>query len=49
MLGKWYETHRGVSLTPTDYGKAPWRQESGPTVWGAFPADTDYFGDVSRQ
>jgi glyoxylase I family protein len=48
-LGKWYEAHLGVSLTPADFAALPWRQESGPTVWGPFPEKTEYFGDMSKQ
>ena len=43
-LAKWYETHLGVTRTPTSYEEQPWVQDAGPTVWGPFPADTDYFG-----
>ena len=48
-LAGWYELHLGVTKTPTSYGDEPWRQEAGPTVFGPFPADTDYFGDQERQ
>jgi predicted enzyme related to lactoylglutathione lyase len=43
-LAAWYETHLGVTRTPTTYEETPWFQDAGPTVWGPFPADTDYFG-----
>jgi glyoxylase I family protein len=42
-LSRWYAEHLGVAETPTDNGAQPWVQSAGPTVWGAFPADTDYF------
>ncbi len=48
-LKQWYDAHLGVKLTPPDYGSPCWQQEAGPTVWEAFPADTDYFGEPSRQ
>jgi predicted enzyme related to lactoylglutathione lyase len=42
-LADWYDTHLGVTKTPTDYGNPPWFQGAGPTVWGAFKQDTKYF------
>ncbi len=33
-----------MALTPTDYGREPWVQEAGPTVFQPFPGDTTYFG-----
>jgi predicted enzyme related to lactoylglutathione lyase len=47
-LGRWYEQHLGVKLTPTSYGEAPWRQEAGPTVFAPFPAETKYFGGAEQ-
>jgi predicted enzyme related to lactoylglutathione lyase len=44
-LAQWYQDHLGVTLTPTNYEDLPWQQEAGPTVFGPFPADTEYFGD----
>ncbi len=38
-LQEWYRQHLGVVL---DY-KAPWVQQSGPTLFMAFPRDTDHF------
>jgi predicted enzyme related to lactoylglutathione lyase len=43
-LAKWYETHLGISLTPTSYGQKPWYQDAGPTVFAPFPKNTKYFG-----
>lgn len=43
-LAAWYETHLGVTRTPTSYEELPWLQDAGPTVFAPFPADTDYFG-----
>jgi glyoxylase I family protein len=42
-LAQWYFEHLGVTLTPSDYGQAPWRQEAGPTVLQPFPENTTYF------
>jgi predicted enzyme related to lactoylglutathione lyase len=44
-LGRWYQEHLGVTLTPTSYGELPWCQEAGPTAFAPFPEQTDYFGD----
>ena len=38
-LQDWYSKHLGVTL---DYA-SPWVQQSGPTLFMAFPRDTDYF------
>ena len=48
-LKRWYEEHLGVTLTPTDYGQQPWRQEAGATVFEPFPRETDYFGRLSSR
>jgi glyoxylase I family protein len=42
-LSGWYAKHLGVTETPTEEGGEPWSQAAGPTVWGPFPEDTDYF------
>lgn len=47
-LKKWYATHLGVMRTPEDYDSPCWQQEEGPTVFEPFPADTDYFRDLSK-
>jgi len=44
-LFAWYEEHLGVS----DFNKAIWMQEAGPTVFAPFAADTDYFGRMDQQ
>ena len=49
MLGQWYKDHLGIELVPADYSQKPWAQEAGPTVFGPFPEDTDYFGRIDRQ
>jgi glyoxylase I family protein len=47
-LAEWYDTHLGVRPTPADYDSPPWKQESGPTAFAPFPADTDYFGNAAK-
>jgi predicted enzyme related to lactoylglutathione lyase len=41
-LRGWYAEHLGVTFDPL------WEQEAGPTVWGPFKADTDYFGRAEQ-
>jgi len=48
MLGRWYQTHLGISLVPTNYQESPWQQEGGPTAFSPFPETTDYFGDSHK-
>ncbi len=43
-LSQWYQTHLGITLTPTSYEELPWFQEAGPTAFAPFPKTTDYFG-----
>ena len=47
-LSEWYEEHLGVSRVPTSYDQLPWMQQSGPTVFAPFEADTEYFGTMSQ-
>jgi glyoxylase I family protein len=47
-LGRWYETHLGITLTPTDYEQPSWRQEAGVTVFAPFTQNTDYFGNAEK-
>ena len=47
-LAAWYRDHLGVTPVPTDYGKEPWRQEAGATVFAPFPDSTGYFGDPGK-
>ncbi|MFJ9899644.1 VOC family protein [Streptomyces sp. NPDC091280] len=44
-LGSWYRDCLG--LDADEHGL--WRQEAGPTVFAAFPGDTDYFGSPRQQ
>jgi glyoxylase I family protein len=48
-LARWYETHLGISLTPTSYGQKPWLQEAGPTVFAPFKKSTTYFGKPEQR
>jgi glyoxylase I family protein len=48
MLGRWYDEHLGVSLTPSNYEQLPWMQEAGPTAFNPFPEGSEYFGDGAR-
>jgi catechol 2,3-dioxygenase-like lactoylglutathione lyase family enzyme len=48
-LGRWYETHLGVTPSPENDEESPWRQEAGPTVFAPFPERTDYFGDRKQR
>lgn len=47
-LAKWYHDHLGINLVPEDYGKEPWTQEAGPTVFAPFKKTTKYFGDPKK-
>jgi len=47
-LGRWYQQHLGVSLTPSSYEESVWRQEAGPTVFAPFPETSDSFGDAHK-
>ncbi len=47
-LGRWYQQHLGVSLTPTSYEASVWQQEAGPTVFSPFPETSGYFGDAHK-
>jgi glyoxylase I family protein len=48
LLSQWYEQHLGVAPVPESYDIAPWNQEAGPTVFAAFPIDTDYLGSPAQ-
>lgn len=47
-LNQWYAQHLGVNPPPSTYDEIPWKQESGVTVWSAFPEDSDFFGRMSQ-
>ena len=49
-LALWYRDNLGIDLVPDDYGKDPWHQSEGPTVFAPFVDDTTYFGeDMSKR
>ena len=43
-LSSWYRDCLGLDVD--EHGL--WQQEAGPTVFAAFPADTDYFGSRTQ-
>jgi glyoxylase I family protein len=47
-LGRWYQQHLGISLTPTSQGGTVWHQEAGPTSFSPFPEKSGYFGDPNK-
>jgi glyoxylase I family protein len=47
-LGRWYQQHLGISLTPSSYEDSVWQQEAGPTVFAPFEETSDYFGDAHK-
>lgn len=47
-LAEWYRQHLGIDPVPQSYDATVWQQESGPTVFAPFDADTDYFGRDSQ-
>jgi glyoxylase I family protein len=46
LLAQWYEANLGITSMESGWS---WNQESGPTVFAPFPADTDYFGRADQQ
>ncbi len=47
-LGRWYQQHLGISLTPSSYEESVWQQEAGPTVFTPFAETSNYFGDAHK-
>jgi glyoxylase I family protein len=47
-LGRWYQEHLGVTMTPSSYEELPWWQEAGPSGVSPFPETTQYFGDSKQ-
>ena len=47
-LGRWYQQHLGISLTPSSYEDSVWQQQAGPTVFAPFAETSDYFGDAQK-
>src|SRR5687768_15121204 len=46
---RWYAEHLGVDAPPESYDDSSWRQQPGPTVFAALPADSEHFGRVGQQ
>jgi glyoxylase I family protein len=44
-LAQWYREHFRINTVE----EGPWQQESGPTVFAPFSADTEYFGRPEQQ
>jgi len=47
-LGRWYEEHLGIALTPTRVDSPEWHTEAGVTIFSPFPESTTYFGDAKQ-
>jgi glyoxylase I family protein len=47
-LGRWYQQHLGISLTPSSLQDSVWQQEAGPTVFAPFAETSNYFGDARK-
>jgi len=47
-LGRWYQQHLGIALTPSSYEDSVWEQEAGPTVFAPFEETSAYFGDSHK-
>jgi len=41
-LSDWYERHLGINKIPQSYDEESWRQQEGPTVFGAFGEDDEF-------
>ena len=48
-LTRWYEEHLGVTPPPASYGERSWEQQAGPTVFAAFPAESEHFQRPQQQ
>jgi predicted enzyme related to lactoylglutathione lyase len=47
-LAQLYRNYLGVTMVPSSYGEAPWRQQAGPTAFSPFPETRTYFGDAGK-
>ena len=47
-LGRWYQQHLGISLTPSSYEDSVWQQEAGPTVFDPQPETSDLFKGTDK-
>lgn len=48
-LTRWYAEHLGVQPPPPSYDDRSWEQQAGPTVFAAFPSDSEHFRRPSQQ
>jgi len=47
-LGRWYQKHLGIPLTPQSYQDPVWQHDAGPTIVSPFPETSIYFGDAHK-
>ncbi len=47
-LGRWYQQHLGISLTPASYEDSVWQQDAGPTVFDPQPESSDFFKGTDK-
>jgi glyoxylase I family protein len=47
-LGRWYQQHLGISLTPSSYADSVWQQDAGPTVFDPQPDTSDFFKGTDK-
>ena len=47
-LGRWYQQHLGISLTPSGYEDSVWQQEAGPTIFDPQPETSDLFKGTDK-
>ncbi|MEO6200337.1 MAG: VOC family protein [Cryobacterium sp.] len=47
-LARWYAEHLGIDPAPRTFDEQPWRQQAGPTIFAAQPADSGMFGRLGQ-
>ncbi len=47
-LGRWYQQHLGILLTPTTHEESGWQQEAGPTAFAPFAETSAISGMPTR-
>lgn len=47
-LSAWYLEHLGIREAPNSFDAPIWEQDSGPTVFAPFTADSAYFEDYTK-
>jgi len=47
-LGRWYQQHLGISLTPASYEDSVWQQDAGPTVFDPQPKTSAFSREPTR-